>query len=1032
MAWQDQATAVSSIGLRLAAYVFLRWIPTPVCPPIIYTLFALYIPSFVASYLGQSPYEVIADEIDVKVNNTEGEERPESYADAVKASPDSDEEGDTTAAQENLELEETIILEKKSPKFWKTLLTGLPSPTSRFISIATFLINLGLVLAATDLIYRAKSQYPSNDLSFARIGYVSDSEAKLLVREPDRANLPIYVSVRDVDSETGLSDSSWRSYGPITNLSNDTDYTSAISIPLPRTAGRTKYQYVTSNNHKGFITSAPKTGYTNDHDGKFTFLTSSCIIPRFPYNPFKHPLSIPGFKHLAKVLPSLDAQFMLFLGDFIYIDVPKRFGYDVESYRRNYRQVYASPDWPSVGQNLSWIHVIDDHEITNDFDLNTEHQEASVYQTAIEPWNNYQGAVNPPVARKSSIYNKDRSDTSYFEFTQGPATFFMMDTRRYRDLNGGLPANDTGKSMLGNEQLQDLLAFLARPVPRGVRWKFVVSSVPFTKNWKVNSLDTWAGFLDERQKILEAMWDVGLRGGVGVVVLSGDRHEFAATAFPPPLGGKWPVSATVHEFSTSPLSQFYLPIPSYRQTDDEDVLVKYIPDGNSKFGSVTIESPQASEQSILKFRLFVNGEEEWDSILLSPPMLKGKGRSKDVLWAKLNTTMSTQADLGAKALAAKDYTSAIKYYTEALKTANSPLWFTNRSTAYHRAGQFDLALQDAESGVLAARQRARREQITAAQLRRAIALYSLGRLGDARLVLTWVRKLNEKEKSLGVWQLKVANEYEKLPEDAEGRKITVTEVPDEAKLPEVGKTVVTEEKGKTVTQVPQTSNPAQTPKEKIRHEWYQSSNKVTITIFAKGIPKEQAEVKIAEDSIEVNFPIGANSSYSYSLDNLYERISPSESTFSITPNKLEITLHKTSGTKWPALESATRVPAPTTKADSKDIAPPISTTATGKGPSYPTSSKHGPKNWDALASSALAAESTGDNKLGGDDDDEGDPLHGFFKKLYKDADPDTKKAMMKSYTESNGTALSTNWADVKKKPVETNPPEGVEAKSWGK
>ncbi|OBT40589.1 hypothetical protein VE00_08047 [Pseudogymnoascus sp. WSF 3629] len=397
--------------------------------------------------------------------------------------------------------------------------------------------------------------------------------------------------------------------------------------------------------------------------------------------------------------------------------------------------------------------------------------------------------------------------------------------------------------------------------------------------------------------------------------------------------------------------------------------------------------------------------------------------------------MSTQADLGAKALAAKDYTSAITHYTNALKTANSPLWFINRSTAHQRAGQYDLALQDAEAGVLAARQRARRELITAAQMRRAIALYSLGRLGDSRLVLTWVRKLNEKEPSLGVWQLKVANEYEKLPEDAEGRKIAVTEVPDEATLPEVGKTVAAEEKGKAVvTQAPQTTTPAQTPKEKIRHEWYQSSNKVTITIFAKGIPKEQAEVSITEDSVEVNFPIGANSSYNYSLDNLYERISPSESTFSITPNKLEITLHKTSGTKWPALESATRVPAPApvTKDETKDVSPPTSATTTEKPPSYPTSSKHGPKNWDALASSALAAESTGDNKLGGDDDDEADPLHGFFKKLYKDADPDTKRAMMKSYTESNGTALSTNWADVKKKPVETNPPEGVEAKSWGK
>lgn len=38
--------------------------------------------------------------------------------------------------------------------------------------------------------------------------------------------------------------------------------------------------------------------------------------------------------------------------------------------------------------------------------------------------------------------------------------------------------------------------------------------------------------------------------------------------------------------------------------------------------------------------------------------------------------------------------------------------------------------------------------------------------------------------------------------------------------------------------------------------------------------------------------------------------------------------------------------------------------------------------------------------------------------------------MMKSFTESNGTSLSTNWDDVKSKKVETVPPEGVEAKKW--
>jgi len=40
--------------------------------------------------------------------------------------------------------------------------------------------------------------------------------------------------------------------------------------------------------------------------------------------------------------------------------------------------------------------------------------------------------------------------------------------------------------------------------------------------------------------------------------------------------------------------------------------------------------------------------------------------------------------------------------------------------------------------------------------------------------------------------------------------------------------------------------------------------------------------------------------------------------------------------------------------------------------------------------------------------------------------------MMKSYIESNGTALSTNWEEVGKGKVETSPPEGMTAKKWDK
>ena len=625
-------TAISSTVLRIGAYVFLRWvkqvslsnngransltahkqIPGHHAPSVIFSSTLVYILALAinvwSKQLVRSDHEGSTDTNSIskdrdgapatRLQNRKGLDRLNGDASRIGKGRGAGYEQD--------------------PQIAWTLLSGLPNPSSLSWSVVTVAINFLLALFTADMVYRGPLSYPSHDLSFARVGYISDSGARILVREPDSAQWPLYISYRGAPSENVEDvDHSWQSAGKVYWLSNETDFTYTLDIPHLRPS--TRYQYTVSNNHGGYFTTAPPNGKTLPGTEKLTFLTSSCIKPRFPYNPLAHPLSIPGLKHLARWLPSLEASFMLFLGDFIYVDVPRRLGFDPETYRREYRQVYASPDWPSVSANLPWLHVLDDHEIANDWDANT----TAPYPAAADPWNIYHASINPPPTSPGA---------SYFTFTHGPASFFLMDTRRYRSSSSAHPPNSPHKTMLGRQQLSSLLRFLSDRPPSGVKWKFVITSIPFTRNWRFGSSDTWAAYLHERQLILEAMWTASsTSSGTGIVILSGDRHEFAATAFPPPKDGKWPLSATVHEFSTSPLSMFYLPVRTYREEEGEDeVCIKYVPDGNSKFGAVDVEAEKGG-QGVVRFRLFVDGVETWRYVLTSPPAIGG-GRGRDAIW----------------------------------------------------------------------------------------------------------------------------------------------------------------------------------------------------------------------------------------------------------------------------------------------------------------------------------------------------------------------------------------------------------------
>lgn len=207
--------------------------------------------------------------------------------------------------------------------------------------------------------------------------------------------------------------------------------------------------------------------------------------------------------------------------------------------------------------------------------------------------------------------------------------------------------------------------------------------------------------------------------------------------------------------------------------------------------------------------------------------------------------MSSSAALaaaGVQAVGAGNYADGIEKLSQALKERPAPLWLLERSKAYVRADKLDLALHDAEKALDVAFERANRDYMVEAQIRRAIALFRMGRYADADICAFWAIRLIEKakateddgqqkkvddngdyivradevedgakpDKSMGLatamgstgrskdnslknqaisWRLQALNQLEKLPAGHPGRKVTVTEkYPKPSELPSSSRT----------------------------------------------------------------------------------------------------------------------------------------------------------------------------------------------------------------------------------------------------
>ena len=217
---------------------------------------------------------------------------------------------------------------------------------------------------------------------------------------------------------------------------------------------------------------------------------------------------------------------------------------------------------------------------------------------------------------------------------------------------------------------------------------------------------------------------------------------------------------------------------------------------------------------------------------------------------------------------------------------------------------------------------------------------------------------------------------------------------------------------------PKESTKSEEITQRFRTDWYQTSKTLVLSLFTNHLPESKDDVTAEvshknKKSLEVSYKIrGSSSEFQYSVV-LSHEVDPEGIDVRVFTKKTEITLKKIENIQWKTLESQESRNLEADLFHSSNLGEKLDKNSLN----YPSSST---KNidWSKI-------------ELDQDEDDEKSAsADAFFQKIYANADPDTQRAMMKSFVESNGTALNTNWDDVSKKPVEPSPPEGMDLKKW--
>lgn len=348
---------------------------------------------------------------------------------------------------------------------------------------------------------------------------------------------------------------------------------------------------------------------------------------------------------------------------------------------------------------------------------------------------------------------------------------------------------------------------------------------------------------------------------------------------------------------------------------------------------------------------------------------------------------------GNDAFVDDDYNHAVEKYTAAIElNSHYAKYYTQRAAAYIKLGKYQDAIADASSATTLEPRNAK------AYLRKGVAFFHQNKFDSAKEAL---------EKSL---ELDGSKETKNWIEKCEAHLNQKRGEEIDTKEPE---------SGEVTTDTPNTTLPVEPALPKViakpRYDWYQTDARVVVTILVKNRTMDDVKCDINERSLSVCVRLEDGSDYTLSLD-LAHSIVASQSKFKVLATKIEVQLKKAELVRWSSLEGRSKTQFAEFPSSSKTDQSVASTQM------YPTSS-HVHRNWDKLAADIEKEEK--DEKLEGDA-----ALNQLFQKIYGEGSDDVKRAMNKSFVESGGTVLSTNWGEVGKKKVECKPPDGMEFKKY--